>query len=123
MWKSNFDCAECIDGVKLQHKTSSSLQAPPASSTAHPPFNSHPSTLRSQVSLDSWRQPVCIQHIYASPLLLYRNDFLFSCIFFPFPNTPNTYRHTQLLLFYCFDFIWKLLHTCVRFSASKSFRS
>lgn len=50
VWKTNFDCAEYSDGVRLQHKTTSSSQAPPASSTARPPFTSHPSVLRSQVS-------------------------------------------------------------------------
>uniref|UniRef100_A0A3B5BIS2 POC1 centriolar protein homolog A n=1 Tax=Stegastes partitus TaxID=144197 RepID=A0A3B5BIS2_9TELE len=30
VWKSNFDCVEGNDGVRLQHKTAVSLQAPPA---------------------------------------------------------------------------------------------
>nr|CBN80860.1 WD repeat-containing protein 51A [Dicentrarchus labrax] len=50
VWKSNFDLADCSDGVRMQHKTTSSLQTPPASSTAHPPCSSHPSVLRSQAS-------------------------------------------------------------------------
>uniref|UniRef100_A0A4W6DXY8 POC1 centriolar protein homolog A n=1 Tax=Lates calcarifer TaxID=8187 RepID=A0A4W6DXY8_LATCA len=50
VWKSNFDSSECGDTVRLQHKTTSSTQAPPATSTAHLPFNVHPSVLRSQTS-------------------------------------------------------------------------
>ncbi|XP_022603979.1 POC1 centriolar protein homolog A [Seriola dumerili] len=50
VWKSNFDCSECGDTVRLQHKTASSIQAPPASSTAHLPFNLNPSVHRSQTS-------------------------------------------------------------------------
>lgn len=56
VWKTNFDSADCSDGVRLQDKTTSSSQAPQASTTAYPPFNSHPSLLRSQVSSDSCRQ-------------------------------------------------------------------
>lgn len=101
VWKSNFDCAEFSDGVRLQHKTTSSSQAPPASSMAHPPFNSHPSVLRSQVSSDIWRQPqrtdsksTLMSHLepafYASPLLLYTNYFL-----------SWTWTHTQQLTLTC----------------------
>lgn len=62
VWKSNFDSAEWSDGVSLQHKSTSklhSLQAPPASSTAHHTFNSHPSVHHRQVSSDSWQQ-ICL---------------------------------------------------------------
>lgn len=50
VWKSNFDCAEFSDGVRLQHKTASSSQTPTATSTTHFPLNSHTSVLRSKVS-------------------------------------------------------------------------
>lgn len=56
VWKSNFDCIEYGDTVRLQHKTGPSIQAPPASSTVHLPSNLNPSALRSQVRSDSWRQ-------------------------------------------------------------------
>lgn len=46
VWKSNFDCVECSESVKLEHKSA-------ASSTSHLPLNSHPSVLRSQVSSSS----------------------------------------------------------------------
>eukprot|EP00064_Thunnus_orientalis_P001884 superscaffoldBa00000129_g1888 len=46
VWKSNFD--ECGDTVRVQRSTAPSLQVPPANSTTHPPFNSHPSVLHGQ---------------------------------------------------------------------------
>lgn len=50
VWKSNFDCADGSDGVRLQHKTTSGLQTLPASSTAQPSVNSRPPALRSKAS-------------------------------------------------------------------------
>lgn len=98
MWKSNFDPAEWSDGVRLQHKTSSklhSLQASPASSTAHHAFNSHPSVLHSQVSSDS-RQQIYFDVPFRSsilciPLLLYTNHFLSSQIPRTYPFPPLTH--------------------------------
>ncbi|XP_062301363.1 POC1 centriolar protein homolog A [Scomber scombrus] len=48
VWKSNFD--ECGDTVRVQHSAAPSLQVPPASSTTHASFNSHPSVLHGQAS-------------------------------------------------------------------------
>lgn len=130
VWKSNVDCAECSDGVRLQHKTTSSLHAPPVGSAAHPPLNRHPSVLRSQVSSDIWRQPqqtdsksILMSYLelgfYASPLLLYTNYFLSQTRTDPShippnPNTPIPYMHTFLLSTvikygpaHYFDLTWK----------------
>ncbi|KAM7402345.1 hypothetical protein PAMP_017592 [Pampus punctatissimus] len=48
VWKSNFD--ECGDTVRVQRSTAPSMQVPPASSTTHPPLNSHPSVHHDQAS-------------------------------------------------------------------------
>lgn len=57
VWKSNFDSAEYSNDVRLQHTAACSQQAPPGSSMAHFPLNSHPSVLRGQVCSGSKGHP------------------------------------------------------------------
>ncbi|XP_029908305.1 POC1 centriolar protein homolog A isoform X1 [Myripristis murdjan] len=50
VWKSNFDCGEHADAVRLHRESASRLQEPSASSTAHLPLDSQTSLYRGQTN-------------------------------------------------------------------------